>query len=144
MVRPVVHSNDPTGAYIEGVRSTAIQKMHSMIIRTAGLSRALTTVLLAAGALASQAQTVDVAAAEALAKKSNCTKCHAIDKKKDGPSFQSTAAKYKGKADGEAKLIKHITTGPKVKIDDVEEEHQIVKTKDAADIKNLVQYILSR
>jgi len=26
----------------------------------------------------------------------------------------------------------------------VEEEHQIVKTKDAAEIKNLVQYILSR
>ena len=118
--------------------------MRSSITPSSGLSRALTTVLLAAGALASQAQTVDVAAAEALAKKSNCTKCHAIDKKKDGPSFQSTAAKYKGKADGEAKLIKHITTGPKVKIDDVEEEHQIVKSKDAAEIKNLAQYILSR
>ena len=118
--------------------------MRSSITPSSGLSRALVTVLLAAGALASQAQTVDVAAAEALAKKSNCTKCHAIDKKKDGPSFQSTAAKYKGKADGEAKLIKHITTGPKVKIDDVEEEHQIVKSKDAAEIKNLVQYILSR
>ena len=102
-------------------------------------------VSLFAGAVVSvQAQTVDVAAAEALAKKSNCSKCHAIDKKKDGPSYQSTAAKYKGKADAEAKLIKHITTGPKVKIDDVEEEHQIVKTKDAAEIKNLVQYILSR
>ena len=144
MVRPVVHSNDPTGAYIERVRSTLVQKMRSSITRTSGLSRALTTIMFATGALASQAQTVDVAAAEALAKKSNCTKCHAIDKKKDGPSFQSTAAKYKGKADGEAKLIKHITTGPKVKIDDVEEEHQIVKSKDAAEIKNLVQYILSR
>ena len=144
MALSIVHSNDSAGAYIECVKSTVVQKMHSMFTRTSGLSRALTTALLAAGAWASQAQTVDVAAAEALAKKSNCTKCHAIDKKKDGPSFQSTAAKYKGKADGEAKLIKHITTGPKVKIDDVEEEHQIVKTKDAAEIKNLVQYILSR
>ena len=144
MVRSVIHRIDPAEAYIERVRSTVVQKMRSSITPSSGLLRALVTVLLAAGALASQAQTVDVAAAEALAKKSNCTKCHAIDKKKDGPSFQSTAAKYKGKADGEAKVIKHITTGPKVKIDDVEEEHQIVKSKDAAEIKNLVQYILSR
>jgi cytochrome c len=67
-----------------------------------------------------------------------------VDKKKDGPSFKETAAKYKGKSDAEAKLVKHITTGPTIKIDGVEEEHQIVKTKDDAAIKNLVQYILSR
>jgi cytochrome c len=108
------------------------------------LPHTLSVSLLAFAAASAQAQAVDVAAAEALAKKSNCSKCHAIDKKKDGPSYQSTAAKYKGKADAEAKLIKHITTGPKVKIDDLEEEHQIVKTKDATEIKNLVQYILSR
>ena len=108
------------------------------------LARIFATALLAVIATSAQGQAVDVAAAEALAKKSNCSKCHAIDKKKDGPSYQSTAAKYKGKADAESKLIKHITTGPKVKIDDVEEEHQIVKTKDEAEIKNLVRYILSR
>jgi cytochrome c len=87
---------------------------------------------------------VDVAAAEALAKKSNCTKCHSIDKKKDGPPYKETAAKYKGKSDAEAKLVKHITTGPTIKIEGVEEQHQIVKTKDEAEIKNLVRYILSR
>jgi cytochrome c len=86
----------------------------------------------------------DVAAAEALAKKSNCTKCHSIDKKKSGPSYKETAAKYKGKADAEAKLVTHLTTGPKVKVDGVEEEHTIVKSKDTAEIKNLIQYILSR
>ena len=37
------------------------------------------------------------AADEAIAKKNNCLKCHAVDKKKDGPSFQETAKKYKGK-----------------------------------------------
>lgn len=92
----------------------------------------------------SMGQTVDIAAAEALAKKSNCSKCHSIDKKKDGPSFKETAAKYKGKTDAEAKLIKHITSGPTIKIDGIEEQHQMVKTKDEADIKNLVRYILSR
>jgi cytochrome c len=109
-----------------------------------GLLHILVFSLAATAAVSSHAQGVDIAAAEALAKKSNCSKCHAVDKKKDGPSYQTTAAKYKGKSDAEAKLVKHITTGPKVKIDDIEEEHQIVKTKDEAEIKNLVRYILSR
>ena len=94
--------------------------------------------------LSALADSVDVAAAEALAKRSNCTKCHSIDKKKDGPPYKETAAKYKGKSDAEAKLLKHITTGPIIKIDGVEEQHQIVKTKVDSEIKNLVQYILSR
>ncbi|MCL2021339.1 MAG: c-type cytochrome [Betaproteobacteria bacterium] len=32
---------------------------------------------------------------EALAKKKNCTTCHAIDKKLIGPSYKDVAAKYK-------------------------------------------------
>jgi cytochrome c len=107
-------------------------------------ARIVATLALSTVALAAQAQAVDVAAAEALAKKSNCTKCHSVDKKKDGPPYKETAAKYKGKADAEAKLIKHVTTGPKIKIDGVEEEHQIVKSKDDAEILNLVRYVLSR
>jgi cytochrome c len=106
--------------------------------------RNLTILGLASSAWLAHGQALDVAAAEALAKKSNCTKCHSVDKKKDGPSFKETAAKYKGQADAEAKLTKHITTGPKIKIDGVEEEHQMVKTKDPAEIKNLVRYVLSR
>ena len=108
------------------------------------IARIATALALTGAAFTSQAQAVDVAAAEALAKKSNCTKCHSVDKKKDGPPFKETAAKYKGKSDAEAKLVKHVTTGPKVKIDGVEEEHQIVKTKDEAEILNLVRYVLSR
>ena len=111
---------------------------------TSRLLPSLLALGLSGSVLMVQAQTVDVAAAEALSKKSNCSKCHSVDKKKDGPAFKATAAKYKGKADAEAKLFKHVTTGPKVKIDDVEEEHQIVKSKDEAEIKNLIRYILSR
>ena len=33
---------------------------------------------------------------EALAKKHNCTACHAIDKKLVGPAYKDVAAKYKG------------------------------------------------
>ena len=90
------------------------------------------------------AQTVDAAAAEALAKKSKCLTCHSIDKKKDGPSFKETAGKYKGKPDAESKLITHLTSKPKVKVDGKEEIHESPKTKSDAEIKNLAAWILSR
>jgi len=106
-----------------------------------------TLVLCAAGGVlgvpSAFAQAVDVAGAEALVQKNKCTKCHSVDKKKDGPPFRETASKYKGKADAEAKLSKHLTSGPKIKIDGVEEEHQILKATEP-ETKNLVKYILSR
>ena len=52
------------------------------------------------------------AAGEAdLAQKSGCMTCHATDTKKMGPSFKEIAAKYKGKADAEAKLVKALDSG---------------------------------
>ncbi len=90
------------------------------------------------------AQAVDAAAAESLAKKSKCMTCHSVDKKKDGPSFKEIAAKYKGKADGPQKLLTHMTTSPKVKIDGKDEIHDDVKSKNEADIKNLAAWILNR
>lgn len=101
---------------------------------------------LLAGLLISSAAALatDDAAAEALARKSGCFKCHAIDKKKDGPPYKEIAAKWKGKADAEQKLSLHVTTAPKVKIDGKEEEHEQLKSKDPADVKNVVQWILSR
>ena len=86
----------------------------------------------------------DDAAVESLMKKSNCFKCHAVDKKKDGPSYKEVAAKYKGKPDAEAKLYTHLTTNPKVKVDGKEEEHDSLKTKDDAQIKEVIKWILSR
>jgi cytochrome c len=91
---------------------------------------------------------VDADAAKALAKQNNCMKCHAIDKEKDGPAFKKVAEKYKGKANAEARLIEHITTGEKAKFPDGhEEEHKIVKTsppKDMEQVKNLIQWILAQ
>jgi cytochrome c len=94
--------------------------------------------------MAVQAQAVDVAAAEELLTASKCSKCHSVDKQKDGPAYKKTAAKYKGKADGEAKLFTHLTTGPTIEIDGVKEEHTKIKSKDEAAIKNVARYILSR
>jgi cytochrome c len=86
---------------------------------------------------------VDADAAQAVLKKSDCLKCHATDKKKDGPPFKETAKKYKGKADGEDKITKHITTKPMIEIDGKKEEHKALKSSDPAEIKNVVQWILS-
>lgn len=103
------------------------------------------SLFLALAGLAPAQAAIDEGAAQALAKKNDCFKCHAIDKTKKGPSYKSIAAKYKGKSEGEEKAIKNITTGPKVKLDDgTEEEHKIIDTKDPKELKNLAQWILSR
>ena len=109
----------------------------------------MTTCVLAGAALllaapVAGAASIDAAAAQALAKENECFKCHTIDKTKKGPPYKKIAEKYRGKADAEAKLIKHMTTGPKVKLEDgSEEDHKIIETKDDAEIKNLVHWILS-
>ena len=90
------------------------------------------------------ATAADEDAAESLMKKSGCFKCHSVDKKKDGPAYDEVAAKHKGKADAEQELYKHLTTHPMVKIEGKEEKHASLKTTDDAQIKNVIQYILSR
>ena len=88
---------------------------------------------------------IDADAAVALAKKSDCLKCHAIDKDKKASSFKKIAEKWKGKPDAEAKLNDTLTKAPKVKQKDgTEEDHKIIATKDASEIKNIVAWILSQ
>lgn len=103
------------------------------------------TFVAAALSLFNGALAMDEEAAKALAKKNDCTKCHAVDKDKKATSYKKIAAKFKGKADAEEKLTKSITTGPKVKLTDgTEEDHKIINTRDAKEIKNLVQWILAQ
>ena len=98
---------------------------------------------LALASLSFQASALDAAAADKLVRKSKCLTCHAVDKKKDGPSFKETAAEYKGKPDAMDKLTKHVTVPSKVKVDGKEEEHETLKTDDPAEVKNVVEWILS-
>jgi cytochrome c len=89
----------------------------------------------AAAALAAlPVQAADDASAQAVMKKSGCMKCHAVSAQKEGPSFKETAAKYKGQPDAEAKLVAHLTT---------QKDHEHAKG-DEAEVKNLVQWILSQ
>ena len=86
---------------------------------------------------------VDADAAQASLKKSDCLKCHALDKTKVGPAFKDIAKKYSGQAGAEAKLTTHITTTPTMTLDGNKEEHKPIMSKDAAEIKNVVQWILA-
>ena len=104
---------------------------------------ALSTALVAISIPAS-AQ-VDDDAARKLFKQNDCTKCHAVDKTKKGPSLKKIAAKYKEKGLDEKDAVKHMTAGKKVKLEDgTEEEHKIIETKDVKEQTNLARWILSQ
>lgn len=68
----------------------------------------VTSLFVSAGLLAGAGNAL---ASEALAKKHNCLACHAVDKKLVGPSYLEVAAKYKGDAGAEAKLITKLKNG---------------------------------
>jgi cytochrome c len=72
-------------------------------------------------------------ASEDLAKASGCLTCHAMDAKKMGPSFKSIAAKYKGNAAAEGKLVEALSKA---------QGHPAVKAS-PDDIKKLVKWNLS-
>jgi cytochrome c len=87
---------------------------------------------------------VDADAAKALFKQNECTKCHNPEKKKKGPSLKKTAQEYRGKANAEQEIIKHMTAGKKVKFEDgTEEDHKIIDTKDPKELSNVARWILS-
>ena len=68
----------------------------------------VTGLIVSAGLLAGAGNAL---ASEDLAKKYNCLTCHTVDKKVIGPSYQDVAAKYKGDAGAEAKLVAKIKNG---------------------------------
>jgi cytochrome c len=81
-------------------------------------------------------------AQEELAKKHACLACHAIDKKLVGPAYKDVAAKYRGDAGAEAKLVDKVKKGsqgtwgqvpmpPNANVPD-------------ADVRALVKWILSQ
>ena len=100
-------------------------------MKTAPLALALAATLVAAPALAN----------EALAQKSGCMACHAVDKKVVGPAYKEVAAKYKGDAKAEAMLA------DKVKKGGVGNWGQIPMPPNAtvsdADVKTLVKWVLA-
>jgi len=101
-----------------------------------------------ASAVADNAVTVkvDAVAAKKFARHDSCLRCHHVSKKKEGPSYQSIAYKYRGKPEAAEMLVKHITEGKDmVKLSDGHEElHKFDNKHDPAQIKNLINWILAQ
>ena len=86
---------------------------------------------------------VDEDAAQALAKKGNCFKCHAVEKRKKAPSYREISAKHRGKPGAEVFLFKHLHGETVVQTDDGDEKHAPPPAKDKSEIDNLIRWILS-
>lgn len=95
----------------------------------------------AAGALLLAAQANAADPAEALAQKSGCLACHSVSQKVLGPSYKDVAAKYKGDAAAEAKLIDKVKKGGSGVWGPIPMPANSPQVKDA-DIKTIVQWIL--
>jgi cytochrome c len=96
------------------------------------------SMIAAAGLMAGSAMAADM---PELAKKSNCTSCHAIDKKVVGPAWMEISKKYKGQADAEAKLVTKVAKGGAGSWGSMPMPPNAPKVAEA-DIKTLVDFIL--
>lgn len=105
----------------------------------------LTALMFSALAGAAHAQVpIDAEAAQALAKRNDCFKCHAIDKAKKAPAYRRIAARLKTKPDAVEVIVEHITAGHMVQLEDgTDEQHRIIDTRDPDALRNLARWILS-
>lgn len=101
--------------------------------------KAFLLVVLATGPLMMAGQ---ASASEALAKKSGCLACHGVDKKVLGPGLKDVAAKYKGDASAEAKLVAKVKAGGSGVWGPIPMPANSPQVKDA-DIKSIVKWVLS-
>ena len=77
-----------------------------------------------------------------LAHRSNCFSCHTIDNKVVGPAWKEVAAKYRGDASAEEKLVANIAKGSSGVWGNVPMPANSPAVKDN-DIRTLVKFILS-
>jgi cytochrome c len=82
-----------------------------------------------------------VAADLKLAQKEGCLGCHTVDKKLVGPAWKDVAARYKGDAGAEAKLIKKVREGGKGNWGEIVQPPNA--TTSDADLKALVRFVMS-
>lgn len=95
--------------------------------------------VMAAGVLASSSSFAN----ESLAKRSGCFSCHQIDKKVVGPAYKDVAAKYKGQPDAVEKLVKKARNGGGGVWGDVAMPPNDVSRVNDANLKLIVEWILS-
>ena len=87
---------------------------------------------------------MDDAAANAAMGKAGCTACHALDKKLVGPSFQDIAKKYKGDAKAVATLTEKVRKGGSGVWGPVPMPPNAPDKISDADLKAVVEWILTK
>ncbi len=104
----------------------------------------LSTLLFSQICLASPLLTDDQV--KAVMRKSNCFKCHSEleNKAKDAPSFQEINADVKGRPNIEQRFTRRVTTRTKAEVKNKEVDHEPLKTKDEAEIRSVVHWIMTR
>jgi len=98
-------------------------------------------VLVAFVSLSASSFAVDKNAAMAIAQKSGCLACHALDKKLVGPAWNEVGKKYAGDATAESQLAAKIKKGTKGVWGPIPMPPNVT-VKDA-DIKTMVEFVLS-
>lgn len=76
-----------------------------------------------------------------LAQKEGCLGCHTVDRKLVGPAWKDVAARYKGDAGAEAKLLKKVREGGKGNWGEIVQPPNT--TTSDADLKTLVKFVMS-
>jgi cytochrome c len=77
----------------------------------------------------------------ALLKKSTCLVCHSFEKKIIGPAYKDVAAKYRGQADAEDKLVAKVKKGGKGVWSSAAMPPQGAKIED---VRAMVRFVLSK
>ena len=98
-----------------------------------------TLILCAAAAVALSA--APAMAQEALAQKSGCLACHAVDKKLVGPAYKDVANKYRGDKNAENNLVQKVLKGGQGVWGQVPMPPNAVSEADA---HSLVKWVLSQ
>ena len=131
--------------WIRGVQPVFLPLIRKGVAMAGRIAVISTGLLLLAVATAGPAKAeVDAEAAQALAKRNDCFKCHAIDKTKKGPAYKRVAARLRPKPDAVEVIVEHITSGHMVQLTDgTDEKHRIIDTKDPDELRNLALWILS-
>lgn len=102
----------------------------------------LLPLLLALPCGVARADDADDAEMTALARKSGCLACHAIDKKLVGPAYKDVAAKYAGDAAAPAQLFDKVKKGSKGVWGPIPMPANVTLKDD--DVKTLVAWVLTR
>lgn len=123
-----------------------IPRFKAAVLKRAGLLAAVALGVFPPAAIGSGAapSQVDAEAAQALARRNDCFKCHAVDKTKKAAAYRRIAGRLKTKPDAVETIVEHLTSGHLVQLEDgSDEKHRIIDTKDPGELRNLALWILS-